>query len=128
MLYFNKKYYFILKIKLNNDIVKQIITKGDKAMKNFIILLFIIVSFSCAENIQNRDSSKNVEELKLEKQALELKLESYKLKKKLIEMEKFFEKERLEKEERLEREKALLKLKHDLRTKRKRVAYIPREG
>ena len=92
-------------------------------MKNSIIALFIIISFSCAENIQNRVTNKNVEELKYEKEALELKLEAYKLKKKLIEMEKFFEKERLEKKERLEHEKALIKLRDELRTKRKRVTY-----
>lgn len=89
-------------------------------MRNFVIALFITISFSYADNIQN---SKSVELLKSEKKALELKLEAYKLKKKLIEMEKFFEKERLEKKERLEHEKALMKLKHELRTKRKRVTY-----
>ncbi len=96
-------------------------------MRIFTILLFII-SFSFAENIQSRDSSKSVEELNNEKRALELKLEAYKLKKKLLEMEKFFEKERLEKKERLEHEKALVKFKHELRTKRKRVTYIPSKG
>ncbi len=95
-------------------------------MKNSIIVLFIVISFSCAENIQNKNS--NVEELKSEKQALELKLESYKLKKKLMEMEKFFEKERLEKKERLEHEKAIMKFKKELRTKRKRVTYVPHAG
>ena len=97
-------------------------------MRNFVIALFIIISFSCAENIQSRDSSKSVEELNTEKRALELKLEAYKLKKELLEMEKFFEKERLEKKERIEHEKALMKFKHELRTKRKRVNYIPRAG
>ncbi len=97
-------------------------------MKNFVMALFIIISFSYADNIQST-SGKSVEVLKSEKKALELKLESYRLKKKLIEMEKFFEKERLEKKEHLEHEKALMKLKNELRTKRKRVTYrFPREG
>lgn len=97
-------------------------------MKHIVIALFIIISFSYAENIQSRENSKGVEVLKSEKQALELKLESYKLKKELIEMEKFFEKERLEKKERIEHEKALMKFKHELRTKRKRISYLPRAG
>ena len=97
-------------------------------MKKFVIALAIIISFSYAENIQSRDSNKSVEVLKLEKEALVLKLQSYQLKKKLIEMEKFFEKERLEKKERLEHEKALMKLKRELRTKRKRVKYISSAG
>ena len=94
-------------------------------MKNSIISLLIIVSFSCAGNIQSIDTNKSVEELKFKKEALELQLEAYKLKKKLIEMEKFFEKERLDKKERFEHEKALVKFKHELRTKRKRVTYHP---
>ena len=98
-------------------------------MRNLVMALFITVSFSYADNIQSRESGKSVEVLKSEKKALKLKLESYELKKKIIEMEKFFEKERLEKKEHLEHEKALMKLKHELRTKRKRVTYhLPRAG
>ena len=97
-------------------------------MKNLVMILLLISSFLYADNIQSSEASQSVTVLESEKQALELKLESYKLKKKLIEMEKFFEKERLRRKERIEHEKALMKFKHELRTKRKRVTYIPRAG
>jgi len=64
----------------------------------------------------------NLDRLKVEKQALKLKLETYTLKKKIIEMENFFEKNRVEKKEREERERALIKLKRDLRSKRRHRA------
>ena len=40
-------------------------------------------------------------------------------------MEKFFEKEKLEKRERVEHEEALMRLKYELKTKRKRVTFNP---
>ena len=94
-------------------------------MKNLVVAVFIIVTLSYAETIQSSEGGKSVEVLKSEKEALKLKLESYKLKKKIIEMEKFFEKEKLEKRERVEHEEALMRLKYELKTKRKRVTFNP---
>ena len=92
-------------------------------MKNLVMILFAISSFLYADNIQSSEAGQSVQVLESEKKALELKLEAYQLKKKLIELEKFFERERLEQKENIEHEKALLKFKHELHTKQKRVAY-----
>ena len=97
-------------------------------MKNLVMILFLISSFLYAESIQRKEVPQSVKVLESEKKALELKLEAYQLKKKLIELEKFFERERLEQKEHIEHEKALMKFKHELRTKRKRVNYISRAG